>query len=277
MQQKPIPNPEQCLGIAVDHRIQALFAPLQRIDANFNFAYTSQLSEITDFVQTNVRRATLSPEEIDVTQSLARPKNNGDIVFLLLQPANYHPFHGDKIAVISSSPTLGSLDQALWTASSGSLSLSDVTVLDSLPFTRPKDRISSRNEQILGDMVLHALWAQKPRVVFCASQKEHLKEFVSLGVGKIFKNNEVTGPNGHTTIRVNAFHPSYAVNFSRCTSTYRQLLLLEVSQACRQSNGDWRERVWMDQLRAQSRELARHHMSMLKKCKRVIVTDTGQN
>lgn len=262
---KPIPNPEQCLGIAVDHRIQALFAPLQRIDSDFNVTYASRLLEITNFVQTNVRRTTLPQNEIRVTQSLARPKSNGDIIFLLLQPANYHPFHEDKIAVIGSSPTLDSLDQALWTASSGSLSLSDVTVLDSLPFIRPKDRISPRNEKILQGMVLDAVWARKPRVVFCASKKEYLQDFTSLGVGKVFHNNKVTSSNGHTTVRVNAFHPSHAVNFNRCTSTYRQLLLLEVSQACRESNGDWTERAWMDQLRARSGKLTQDYMRMLQK------------
>lgn len=50
--------------------------------------------------------------------------------------------------------------------------------------------------------------------------------------------------------RVNAFHPSYALNYHPEYSCFIQLLLLAVCQAYSVYIGDWAESIWIKELRA---------------------------
>ena len=259
-------DPSQvCLEIAIDHRIKRIFNPVEKAVSKFNVEYASQLHNIAIFVNQNVRQ--LSQHERQVTTELARSHGNGDIVILLQQPAKNHPFHLGKDTTIEASPTLNALDQAFRTASCGTLTLSDIDVVDSLPYIRPCDNIKPGIKLRLRELFLKALHARKPRVVLCAWRDDQagasVRDLMSLGIGKIFTDGHLRTVEGLNSIRVNAFHPSHAMNHRPAVSRLRQLLLLEVAQACHQSYGEWQEQDWMQQLRAACKSSARCYSSKL--------------
>jgi hypothetical protein len=70
-----------------------------------------------------------------------------------------------------------------------------------------------------------------------------------LGVGRKFANTRYAMSPGYEVQRVNAFHPSFAVNYYFHMSCLRQLLVLEVAQACGLYRGQWYNDSWMDELR----------------------------
>lgn len=63
--------------------------------------------------------------------------------------------------------------------------------------------------------------------------------------------------SGHRIVRVNAFHPSFAMNYNPDLSCLRQLLILEVAQACGLYRGDWLNKRWMDELRERCKSITR--------------------
>lgn len=262
---------QTCLDIAMDHRIQLLCTPhaLPRKPI-CNVAYATRIDEITQFVKKHIRPNTWSHHEEKVTRELAQPRGSAQIVVLLLQPANNHPFEQGKLATIASSPSLSALNRAFTVCSRGSISLSDVTVLDSLPHIRPLDRIDVSLRTTLRKLVLRAVRDRKPKVVLCAWKDSTdqasaipLGDLMSVGVGKVFTRNTFTDVQGRTTIRVNAFHPSYAVNYHPTASILRQLLLLEINQTIWHLNGQWREEAWMTQLRSACQHYATRYQSKL--------------
>jgi hypothetical protein len=88
------------------------------------------------------------------------------------------------------------------------------------------------------DVVL-CIWQDKDRVTLRMIQVR------SLGIGKKFGASKIPFGGGLTIERVNAFHPSYAVNYNPHFSCFRQLLLLEIAKACHTYDGKWREDEWM--------------------------------
>ncbi|KAK7178497.1 hypothetical protein PSPO01_15457 [Paraphaeosphaeria sporulosa] len=70
-----------------------------------------------------------------------------------------------------------------------------------------------------------------------------------LGVRHTFRSMEFKLRPGSKILRVNAFHPSFAINYHPHMSCFRQLLILEVAQACGLNRGQWHNQIWMDELR----------------------------
>ncbi|KAJ9612588.1 hypothetical protein H2200_004185 [Cladophialophora chaetospira] len=100
--------------------------------------------------------------------------------------------------------------------------------------------------------------AKRPDVIIsCFGRNTSKNELV-----KYFGSGGIDGPSGHVTMggvpmrRVNAFHPSYAVNYYPTYSCFRRLLLLEFCHAFGVWCGDWQEQAWMDVLREICRDKA---------------------
>jgi hypothetical protein len=203
-------------------------------------------------------------DEIKVAVDLVMPEVTGGICFLLQQPANNHPYHLGANTVISSSPTLRALTEVWSVVTRGSQKPS---IFDRLPFCPPKHKILPGSKTKLEAHSYSIICAKRPEVVVCMSQHrrdEDAGNYVgldSVGVGQEFaRRTHDLGPN-LTIQRVNAFHPSYAVNYNAHKSCFRQLLILEVSQACGIYAGEWTNETWMDDLRLQCRNQAKIWMN----------------
>jgi len=254
-------QPTICVNVAIDHRLLPLFKPLPTA----RYHPGSDHLRLTRRLGRRLRRGQeqIPDEEIGVTVDMASPASTGGICFILQQPAGNHPYHLGTDAVIESSPTLDALLQVWSTVSCGSPRPS---IFDRLPFIRPQDRLSTTLKTQIEDKSLMIIQAKRPEVVVCMWRRkrdkdtgkyEDVKGFRALegvGVGHTFtKPDHELGP-GLLTRRVNAFHPSHAVNYNPHVSCFRQLLMLEVAQACGIYSGDWHNESWMTRLRTQCKK-----------------------
>jgi len=247
-----------CLDIAVDHRIERLFIAVQLPvgtalpDSDNDEAF----DDIADFTAHHIRA--LDSNEINVTKRLAGPYGvTGGILVMLQQPAEDHQFQKGTAATVRECMTLKELHNTFHTVSRGTVGIADINVLDITPFVRPSDGkdLNPSVREGLQHHVLKTVKERKPAVVMCASRSYEtagpLKCFAGLGVGKtIFERHNAEGDQ---PFKVNAFHPSYALNFYPWDPDCRQLLLLEAIHVCRRWSGDWVEEDWMLELRERCR------------------------
>jgi hypothetical protein len=84
------------------------------------------------------------------------------------------------------------------------------------------------------EMLVRIIRAKAPSIVICCVRGQSHDRFVrgihGLGVGKTFSPGELQ--NGTSRfLQINAFYPSYSVNYNRSYSYFRQLLILEFVKA----------------------------------------------
>ena len=247
-----VAHAKSCIDVAVDHRLESLLAP-------FSFDETSHPGNHSELIRNLAHLITrpkedISQEEVDFTVWLSQPSLTGGIVVLLHQPANNHPYHLGQEVTFSSCATLVALDECFSFVSCGCLTLENITIIDSLPYTRKKDNTTSDYKRQVRNYVLRILQAKQPSIVLCMwSEKDgvplSMVKFRSLGVGKTFEKTIVRLGSDHYSKRVNGFHPSYALFHRPTESVFRQLLLLEIARTCGEMRGDWEEADWMQDLR----------------------------
>ena len=255
-------DPEDiCLDIAIDHRIKMLFGPIELNQSHAVAAPQSHVHLLTRLARTVERDNEPIPnEEVQVARELALPSSPGGMLIMLFQPANDHPYHLGTRVTVQSSPTLHTTDAMLRTVSCGTLNINNVSLVDSLLFVRKCDDMSEADKNTVRQNVYDIVVAKQPKGVLCMwsdrSATTEIKYLQSCGVGNSYPEN-VELPLGLATHRINAFHPSYAVNYNPEFSLLRQLLLLETAhgvQLC--YNGDWQEREWMRDLRRKCKGVA---------------------
>ena len=212
--------------------------------------------DVVGYARQHIRA--LEPDEINVTKRLAGPYGvTGGILVLLQQPAETHEFCEGTAATIHSCTTLQELHNVFHTVSHGTVGIADLNVLDIQPFVRPSDskRLDPSLRKQLQHHLLKTIRARSPAVVMCASRSFDkagpLECFASLGVGKTMPEHH-SAEHGQPH-RVNAFHPSYALNHHPLEPDFRQLLLLEAIHVCRRYSGDWVEENWMHEFRERCR------------------------
>ncbi|KAE8397461.1 hypothetical protein BDV37DRAFT_291977 [Aspergillus pseudonomiae] len=262
-----------CLGVAVDHRIRSLFRPIRaRTQASMpgDPADAQLLKSLAD------RRTDryISKHEIDITLELFGPQATGGITVVLQQPWRFHPYWKGIEAVVGACPTFSAVDEAFSAASCGTISIgsSTLSIIDSLPFVRPQDNLSSWDRWIIRNATSDVIITKDPDVVLCMWRQAKnnelgpMSEFRSLGIGHDFDQPTLCLRPGSVAERVNSFHPSFAINFNPYNSCFRQLLLLNVAKACRIYEGTWREEEWMDSLKERCKEEAKTETSIPPYC-----------
>ena len=251
-----------CLDNAVDHRLRELFRPVSKDTANT--AMGSHLSRILEAGLSFERCDGPVPiHEIGVTQELAWSGSVVGILVMLLQPANTQLFDMGLDVAIQECGTFAALDKAFRAVSRGSLNIHDITIVDSLPFLRPKDEVFPQIRMDLRMQAFEIVEAKRPDVILCMWQDNigvtgNMTFMRSIGIGRRFSNPNFQFESGSVANRVNAFHPSYAIHHNPNFSCFRQLLLLEIAQACHTYMGNWVEQEWMSKLREKCRLKASH-------------------
>lgn len=224
-------------------------------------------------VQRNDRH--ISEDEVDVTLELSGPRTTGGITVLLQQPWKFHPYWKGIEAVVNESRTLSAVDEAFNAVSCGTISTgsSELSIIDSLPYVRPQDKLSSGDKLRIRRVTSRIIMTKNPEIVLCMwGQAKHsettqtMSELRSLGVGRDFDEPKLSLHLGSGIERVNSFHPSFAKNYNPYDSCFRQLLLLNVAKACRIYEGTWSEEEWMDDLKKRCRDEARAGISISPYC-----------
>lgn len=251
-----IVNKDVCLGVAIDHRLQKLCVKGSPLPSTMRSAHLDDIGQLGSVISRS--GDPITQDEIDVTAGLAGPPQIGGVCFLLQQPAQHHPYHLGERLVSEYSPTLRAISEVWRVVTMGS---GKPVILDRLPFIRPKDNTTATFHAKLQRRSMKILQEKQPDVILCMWQRRRgskgaadedvalFERFESLGIGRTFNLSDTELLPGVSVKRVNAFHPSYAVNYNPHLSCFRQLLILEVAQAWGRSKNQWVEQEWMGELR----------------------------
>lgn len=192
---------------------------------------------------------------------LAGPGTKGGVLISLLQPPRNQTFENGFTADLCSCRTTNAIKDLIRVGSNENMTIDDVSTFDTLPYSpegSDESALIEQAEHAFCDMVK----AKKPDVVLCCYQGDSNNDFIrslgSLGVGKVFRAPDLRIAADCITKRVNAFHPSYAINYQRTYSCFRRLLLLEFVKAFSHSVGEWKDEEWMVDLRSHCETLARN-------------------
>lgn len=247
---------EVCLGIAVDHRLQKIIQECHPKPKGRNSRHLELIKQLGTGVTRNGKH--LKPDEVAVAVDLAGPPSSGGVCFLLQQPAQHHPYHLGSQAVIDSSPSLKAV-RDVWELVSGSAEI--CSILDQLPFTPTNIDVTPSYLSDIQEWSMRILQAERADVIVCMGQRtctfkngvqvenDQFRLLQPIGIGRKFDERNILMGNGATAIRINASHPSFAMNYNMHMSCFRQLHFLTVAEARGHADGSWREEPWMDQLR----------------------------
>jgi hypothetical protein len=253
------PRPSVCLDVAIDHRLRPLFRPLDTACDNSQGDHVRLIRKLGQDLLRNGKK--ICSDEIEMAAYLATPSTTGGICFVLQQPANNHPYHLGVDAVVASSPTIRTLLLEAW--NTVSCNSSKPSILDRLPFIRCQDAVDPDLQHFVQERSFAMIKAKRPKVVVCMWKRKSQDEDVGrmctvegIGVDRTFASCHQELEPGFQTKLVNAFYPSYAMNYNPHESCFRQLLILEMTQACGLYAGRWHNKCWMDDIREQYRRRA---------------------
>jgi hypothetical protein len=247
-----------CLYIPVDHRIVDI---IKQIEVPSFSDTSSHIDILESFGQDAKRNGQRVPDsERNHGSNLALPATKGGILVSLLRPPRNQTYDNGFTADADACRTTGAVANLVAVASGRETTIDDVSTFDTLPYSpegADEDELVKKAEYTFTEMVT----AKEPDIVLCCYQGKSDNEFVrnlrSLGIGRVFDEPNLRISANCTTTRVNAFHPSYAVNYQSTYSCFRRLLLLEFVQAFSLLSGEWKEEEWMNALRTHCTKLAR--------------------
>ncbi|KAJ5091711.1 hypothetical protein NUU61_006581 [Penicillium alfredii] len=252
----------KCLDIPVDHRLLPI---IQQMKIPPSEQPSSHLTILNNFAENHPTGTPIPSSEIHHGLELAGPDRKGGVLVTLLQPPRTQTYENGYPADLASCPTTKAVNELIATATNHQLSIDEVCAFDRLPyvhggFNNDDDEVIQEAERTFEDMVR----TKEPQVVLCCyGQKSSLMRgeitwgLYGQGVGEVFKVPEFAISSDCTTKRVNAFHPSYAVNYYTSYSCFRRLLLLEFVQAFCLLVGPWKEEQWMRDLRSECSSLGK--------------------
>lgn len=243
----------KCLGIPVDHRLRRIIK--NSPDPKLGVERSDHIDILHELGSTTERKDEIATGELNHLLELASPETQGGVLPVLLRPPRNQTYDHGFTADVEACRTTDAVRELISVATNTNLSLDDVSVFDRFPFA-PEDCDDEGFLKISEEAFCRAVEAKKPDVVICCYQGEKgneplVKALRSLGVGKVFSNPQPELQTSWPLRRVNAFHPSYAVNYNRTYSCFRRLLLLEFVHAFSIWQGCWREESWMKELRSE--------------------------
>ncbi|KAL4899014.1 hypothetical protein BDW74DRAFT_164108 [Aspergillus multicolor] len=261
----------ECLGIPVDHR-------LVNIVKNLHLPLYTESSDHLNILKTWGESSTCDGKSLERSRihhglELAKPATKGGVLVALLQPHRRQEFDKGFVADLQDCATTDSVSDLIQAATGGRMGVDEVSVFDTLPYCTE----STDNDDILQlaqDAFQKMVQAKKPDVVLSCYQALRsdtsnaiVRGLSSRGVGKVHDKLEFVLKDGTTIKRINAFHPSYAVNYHRTYSCFRRLLLVEFVQAFMHCSEAGIEANWIRELRQDCARVARDLWKEQQECK----------
>ncbi|KAK4936321.1 hypothetical protein LTR66_015354 [Elasticomyces elasticus] len=242
----------KCLDIPVDHRLRNIIRR-QKV-SNLGNQCGNHVQLLRDFGEAlrDENESLSSTLALNFACSLAEPATTGGIVIALDQPSKSQTFDGSQAAIIEICNTLKAIRDLVMITSNHHFTIDDVSVFDALPILTQKYDETNEAFKNADNTFLNMVAAKMPRVVLCCfkaqSKDVRVKNFQSSGVGQS-KLQSTFIFQGIRIEKVNAFHPSYMINYQPEYSCFRRLLTLDFAQAFGVLRDDWREFDWMQELR----------------------------
>lgn len=254
----------ECLGIPIDHRLRRLIREVRPIDTNAGD--TDHIQILQEF-GTSLKIGTrdyLATCDLSFGIEMARPESKGGVVVVLLQPHSSQDNSDGFLAGKRNCPTVNAVSELISVASNARLGFDDVSVFDAIPFLDEKvteEEIIEKAQGVFADMIK----AKQPEVVIsCFKTKTSnaiIQNLRSRKIGYSFefdpRGSRQLAESGLSLTRVNALHPSYAINYFPEYSCFKRLLVLEFVKAFTLWQGNWIDETWMANLRHECHEQAK--------------------
>ncbi|OQE10571.1 hypothetical protein PENFLA_c089G10859 [Penicillium flavigenum] len=256
----------QCLGIPIDHRLRCIIREAPSIDTSrTNSEHVRLLYEFGTSLKVDGSDYPLY--DLSFALEMARPESKGGLLIALLQPHSKQDNSDGFLAGRRDCETLEAVSDLVTAVNNAKVCFDDTSVFDAIPLLDEAatgadiSTIIADAHDVFADMVR----AKNPEIVICCFRTDSRNTLVQRlrgrGVGWSF-NDEKSAPNpieaGLSSIRVNAFHPSYAINHYPIFCSLRRLLTLEFTKAFALLRHKWTEEPWMKSLRTECRQATRN-------------------
>ncbi|KAJ6126984.1 hypothetical protein N7523_002596 [Penicillium sp. IBT 18751x] len=256
----------QCLNIPIDHRLRWIIREAPSMGSSETSSEHVHL--LHDFgTSLEVDGDDYPLEDLSFALEMARPESQGGVLIALLQPHSKQDNSNGFLAGKRNCETLKGISDLVTAVNNAKAGFDDISVFDAIPLIDEAatgaeiSRVIANAHEVFANMVI----AKKPEVVICCFQAESKNTLVqklrSRGVGKSFDDEKSIPESiepGLSFMRVNAFHPSYAINRFPIFCCLRRLLILEFTKAFALLRNQWTEEPWMESLRNECRNAARH-------------------
>lgn len=182
------------------------------------------------------------PED-EITQACNLASGFSDIVVILERPLrrSYHRFNVDFAQFVETSKTLQAVDELICFATKGARSIHTVTVLNAFSYQPDKNR--TIDDEKCHYVLAKILKAKKPRVVLRCHNEEYKDEWMKRieyrGEGYRLERNEIRIAENHMTVVLQSFHPSCAMNNTKCRPEFRALLMHHFVAAFSELNSEF--------------------------------------
>jgi hypothetical protein len=202
---------DQCPEIAVDHRLRTWFKPI--LQSRTNVSESQHVRMVAKLGQ-SLRRGEkpIADDERKFNELLASPETKGGVAVMLYQPGRFEPYHLGPTVTFKSCATYVALDDAIRAVTCGSLDFWQVTIVDSLPYIRPNDKISLELRTAWRENVFKVIRAKAPDVVLCMWKdnkgvSHDMETIRSIGVGKKFLEYKLPVGRGGGKAQSQCFSP----------------------------------------------------------------------
>jgi hypothetical protein len=179
-------------------------------------------------------------DEIDHACNLASGPSDAVIILERPRSRNNHDYGLPFSQFIDSCKTLWAVNELIRYVTNGARSIHTVTVLDAFSF-KPKERSylpDERCHQLLAEI----LRVKRPKVIIRCHRGEYndpwMKQFELPGKDYELVRREIQLDENHTTIVLQSFHPSIAVNNDFRRPEYRCLLIYHFVVAFAELSGE---------------------------------------
>lgn len=263
-----------CLGIPADHRLRRLVSPVQisaQSSRSEHIRILKSFGGTLEYQQEDGSSSPILSSELDFGLELARPETTGGIVVILQHPAPSQTYQGGYSAEEKRCATLTAVKDLIIFASAGSMDMDSVTVLDSMPYMIEDFDPSNELHRESQEAFIQAIKAKLPDVVVSCFSSETDNKFMKLlrhwgiGVRDDAKMIQIPGTD-HKFLKINAIHPSYAINYVPHESCFRRLLMLQFAKAFVCHGSSWTEEPFMEELRKTARELSKRYREVDRGC-----------
>ncbi|KGO51822.1 hypothetical protein PEX2_065420 [Penicillium expansum] len=256
----------QCLGIPIDHRLRFIIREAPSIDTSRT--HSEHVHLLYEFgTSLKVDDSDYPLYDLSFALEMARPESKGGVLIALLQPHSKQDNSDGFLAGRRDCATLEAVSDLVTAVNNAKVCFDDTSVFDAIPLldeaatSADISTIIADAHDVFADMVR----VKNPEIVICCFRTESrntlVRRLCSRGVGWSF-HDEKSASNpieaGLSSIRVNAFHPSYAINHYPIFCSLRRLLTLEFTKAFALLRHKWTEEPWMTSLRSECRQAARN-------------------
>lgn len=165
----------------------------------------------------------------EIAQACNLAAGFSDIVIILERPRDRkdHTFDVSFDKFVQDCETLKAIDELIRFATRGARSIYTVTVLNAF-FFQP-DKYNTQQDEECHEALARIFKAKRPKVVLRCHREEYMNEWLKRielpGNEYRLQRKEVKIDEEHTTIILQSFHPSCAVNNTVCRPEFRALLI----------------------------------------------------